>query len=139
MSAPGRFFALVVAAAMAGCGWLLWAGSLRGFEIALSSMLHPTDASTAASWYASMAVPLWIGAFLVVVGALFGSRVFIVLGALLGFVFTTTWILSNVLTTGSGGLTFAAIKIGAYGGVIACLAALVVAATAADTSRAHVS
>jgi hypothetical protein len=132
MTTFSRLIALLLGIGVAVSSWLPWVRSLDAWHLHLRTLLSPgsNDAVTVAT---SLGLAVTIAAALIVLGSLVNSRTLVIVGGLLSVAFPTIWILSNAISTGSGGAPMTQIQFGAYGAAVLGFMTLILAAVARDT------
>jgi hypothetical protein len=119
---------LLLAAALGACAFLPWFGDVAAVRIPLGSLLD-ASANSGGQAVSSVGLLILIAAVILVLSAIASSRVLLIGGALLGFGVSAAWILVRLID----GLGVVRIGAGAYGAVLCCLMALILAAVATDT------
>jgi hypothetical protein len=132
MTTFSRLIAFLLGLAVAACAWLPWMRAIDGWHVALATMLHPGK-NDGAAWNTSLGVAVVVAAVVIVLGSVFNSRTLVIVGGLLAVAFPTIWILSNAISTGSGGVPMTQIQFGAYGAAVLGFLTLILAAVARDT------
>ena len=132
MTTFSRLVAALLGLAVAASAWLPWTRAADAWHLHLRSLLSP-GTTTAVSWSTSIGLALSVAAAVIVLGALFNSRTLVIVGGLLSVAFPTIWILSNAISSGSGGIPMTQIQVGAYGAAVLGFMTLILAAVARDT------
>ncbi len=132
MTTFARLVAFLLGLAVAACAWLPWVRSVDAWHLALRTMLSPGK-NDGVTWSTSLGLAVTLAAAVIVFGSLFNSRTLIIVGGLLSVAFPTIWILSNAISTGSGGAPMTQIQFGAYGAAVLGFMTLILAAVARDT------
>jgi len=132
MTTFARLIAFLLGLAVAACPWLPWIRSVDGWHLHLRTMLSP-GTTFDVSWNTSLGLAVTVAAVVIVLGSLLDSRMLVIVGGLLAVAFPTIWILSNAISTGSGGVPMTQIRIGAYGAAALGFMTLILAAVARDS------
>jgi len=132
MTTFSRLIAFLLGLAVAGCAWLPWLRSVDAWHLALRTLLSPGKA-TDVTMVTSLGMAITVSAVVIALGALLNSRTLVIVGGLLAVAFPTIWILSNAISSSSGGVPMSQIQFGAYGAAVLGFMTLILAAVARDT------
>lgn len=137
VTAPARLVAALLALVVAACSVLPWAGDRNAWHIALRSLVTP-GLSSETNPGVTIGLVVVVVAAVVLLAVLLNLPVLVLLGGLASVAVPVVWIAVNALAHDGTGLAIGTIRIGAYGCAAAGLMVLVLAASAAGSSRSPV-